>query len=75
MTGFTPEQKLLVDEACIGWAGRGYLFGMNMSDYLKEFYTYKGIFLSIDQFKVALKDAGRRELIVKEKRRWRKPDK
>lgn len=72
--GFTTEQKELIDQACIGWARRGYQPKYNMDEYLNEFYNKHLIFLSKDQFKVALKDAGRRGLIVKSSRnRWTLP--
>ncbi len=75
LTDYMPEQKLLIDQACTGWADRGYQPQMNMSEYLQNFFENKGLFLSKDQFKVALRDAGRRGLIEKKNRRWRKPDK
>lgn len=71
---FTPKQRGLIDEACIGWAGRGFIPKMGISEYLQEFEKSKGLYLTVDQFKEALQDAGRRGLIVKgENRRWQLP--
>jgi len=72
--GYTPEQRRLIDQACIGWAGRGYSPSSNMSEFLNNFFRDKEIFLSVDQFKDALRDAGKRGLIVKVRRRWRLPE-
>ena len=68
---FTPKQKKQIDQACIDWAGRGYLPMHNMDEFLTEFSHTTGIYISKDQFKGALKDAGNRNLIVKRNRRWR----
>ena len=67
--------KRLIDQACIDWAGRGYVPRVNQSEFLSEFFKETKIFLSIDQFKDALKDAGRRGLIMKINKRWRLPEK
>jgi len=69
---FTPKQSILIDEACRMWAGRGYI-SKNMSDFLSDFYKDTDIFLTIDQFKQALQDAGKRKIIEKIDRRWKLP--
>jgi hypothetical protein len=74
LIGYTPDQRRLIDQACIGWAGRGYSPFSNMSEFLNNFFRDKEIFLSVDQFKDALRDAGKRGLIVKVGRRWRLPE-
>jgi len=70
------EEEILIDKACIEWAGRRgrLLFRQNMSDFLKDFYDKTKIYLTVDVFKKALKDAGRRGLIEKVNRRWRLPE-
>jgi hypothetical protein len=73
LTGYSPDRKILIDQACIGWADRGYLPKFNMSEYLDDFYRKHDIYLSLDQFKDALIDAGRHGLIVKVNSRWRSP--
>jgi hypothetical protein len=74
LRGYTPEQRKKLDEACIAWVGCGYLPKQNMSEFLRNFDDATGIFLSVDQFKNVLKDAGRRGLIVKANRRWKLPE-
>ncbi len=71
IAAFTPDIRIKIDEACEGWVNRGYLPHINMSDYLKEFHDESGIFLTIDQFKAALRDAGKRGLIKKSGKRWK----
>ncbi len=71
LSSYTPSQRKEIDKACIGWASRGYLPKYTMSEYLKDFDADKQIYMTIDQFKQALKYAGERGLIVKHKGRWR----
>ena len=74
MIGYTPEVRKQIDQACMGWVGRGYIPKRNMDEYLEEFYKDTNIYMSRDQFKKALRDAGERGLIVKINRRWRLPE-
>jgi hypothetical protein len=69
---YRTEDEQKIDDACIRWAGRSIL-SKDMSDYLQNFYENTKIYLTKDQFKRALRDAGDRGLIVKRNRRWRLP--
>jgi hypothetical protein len=62
-----------IDKLCIRWADRDnhLLPNQNMNEFLGEYFKQSDKNLSIDMFKKALKNAGKRKLIIKnEKGRW-----
>jgi hypothetical protein len=66
------ERRQKIDGACIRWAAREKDFPKpQMSEFLQELYESTGIYLTQKDFKLALQDAGKRELICKVKGRWR----
>lgn len=72
-SGWTPEKRQQIDNACKKWAGRGYLPHYDMVEFLRSLDGEENVFLSEPIFKRCLRDAGTRGLIVKTNGRWRLP--
>lgn len=72
---YKPSRKVLIEQACIGWASRGYVPKFNKDEFLSEFNMRNNIFLTKADFNRALQDAEKKGLIVKIEGRFRnKPD-
>lgn len=67
-----PEKKKKIDDACLEWVNRGYLPNFSMTEFLKEFHNKTELYLTVDDFKRALRDAGERGIIEKgDNGRWK----
>ena len=55
---------------CVAWAARGILTP-RLSEFLEEHHKTSGRYLTVDVFKVMLRDGGKRGWIKKVKNRWR----
>lgn len=67
-------RKQMLDQAAIEWAGRndhGYIGAYTRTEFLQWFEEKTGIYIPLDDFKRALRDAERRGLIQKANGRFR----
>jgi hypothetical protein len=66
-----PERRKVIEQACIAWAGRGALPSYDMKEFLSNLHNESGEYISRQEFKRALQEAGKRGDIRKVKGRWR----